>query len=220
MQQRKRDLAILIVLDILAFAIGNVLAHRSLSIPPFITVPLMVTTLIGLQYLLYRVTATYAKTRTFRIFYAVLLVVQFILNVYTNRDIPVNEIVRIAIVAYTLSLLVFCIMFYFIVQDMFANKHEGTYSLLAATAAIFTLIAVFGYLYSLIAVNDPTFVGVENPTGQEMIQRTFLMSHYVVAGFDVPGFTAEVLRNAAVVEAISANLFIIFVVGKLMANQK
>src|SRR5689334_13552136 len=186
MQQRKRYLAILVVLDVMAYVISNVLFHKSFSFPIVIAFPLMIITLIGIQFLLYIITATYARTKMFKICYAIVLIAQFVLNVYVNRDVPVSEFSATATLAYGLSLVAFSTMFYFIVQDMFANKHEGTYSLLAAVAAIFTLVAVFGYLYAIMAVSNHSLIGVESATGQQIIQRTFLLSHHVVAGFDAP----------------------------------
>src|SRR5689334_3944847 len=113
MQQRKRYLAILVVLDVMAYVISNVLFHKSFSFPIVIAFPMMIITLIGIQFLLYTITATYARTKIFRLCYAIVLILQFVLNVYVNRDTPVAGFSAIATLAYTLSLVAFLTMFYF-----------------------------------------------------------------------------------------------------------
>jgi hypothetical protein len=51
------------------------MVHKDAGIPLSITLPIMTLTLTVLQYLLWRVTASYARTKAFKIFYAGLLIV-------------------------------------------------------------------------------------------------------------------------------------------------
>jgi hypothetical protein len=220
MHRQKRDLAFLLVLQTFAMIIGSVIGHPDSQVPTIVTLPLMVIDLLLLQFLLYRVTAGYAKTKGFKIFYALLLIAQFVLNGIVNIETPLADTYVLANITYPISLIVFSIIFYLIVQDMFANRHESTYSLLAASSAYFLLAGIFGYLYAIIALQDPTLLDVKVATGHNLIQRSFEISQYVVAGFDVPDGVGGMLKNLAVVEAFMANLYIIFVVGRLMANQK
>jgi hypothetical protein len=220
MQRQKRDLAIMLVLTILAMIFGGVFGHPDSRVPMALATPLMITDLLLLQYLLYRVTAGYAKTRSFKIFYASLLVFQFALNAYVNRPgVTLSGFIGTATLTYTLSLLAFCIVFYFIIQDMFAKRHDITYSLLAASNAYFLIAETFGYLYSIIAVHNPMLLGFENVSGMALVQRTFEVSHFVVAGYDIPDYVAPIFKSFTVIEAFTANLFIIFVVGRLMATE-
>jgi hypothetical protein len=221
MQRRKRDLAIMLVLTVLAMIFGGIFGHPDSKIPVAIATPLMIGDLLLLQYLLYRVTAGYARTRSFKVFYAAVLIFQFALNGFLNRpDVAVSGATAIATLTYTLSLLAFCIVFYFIVQDMFANKHDITYSLLAASNAYFLIAEIFGYAYSIIAVHNPQLLGLSVPNGMQVVQRTFEVAHFVVAGYDLPEYVAPIFKALTVIEAFIANLFIIFVVGRLMANEK
>jgi preprotein translocase subunit YajC len=220
MQRQKRDLAFLLILQTLAMIIGSVLAHPDSNIPGAIVLPLMMIDLLCLQFLLYRVTAGYAKTLAFKIFYAVLVITQFALNAIVNVETPLAQTYVLASFTYPLSLVVFTIIFYFILQDMFANKHETTYSLLAASNAYFLIAGIFGYIYSIVVLQDASMLDIEIKTGQDIVRRTFELSHYVVAGFDVPDGVSGMLKNLAVVEAFMANLYIIFVVGRLMTSEK
>jgi hypothetical protein len=210
MRRRKRDLAILICLSVLAYIIGNVMVHKDAGIPLSITLPIMTLTLTVLQYLLWRVTASYARTKAFKIFYAGLLIVQFAISILANQETSLTDSVGLSMLSHAMSLMTYCIIFYFIVRDMFANKHDATYSLLAASNAYFLIAIIFGTLYALIAVRSPHLLGSDVTTGLQLVQRTFQMSHFVVAGFDVPAYAGELLQNMAVVEAFIANLFIIF----------
>jgi len=220
MQRQKRYLAYLLVLQALALIIGSVMAHPDSTIPTMITLPLMIVDLLLLQFLLYRVTAGYARARWFKIFYAVLCITQFVLNSFVNVEVPLAENYVLANIAYPLGAVVYATIFYFIIKDMFANKHETTYSLLAASNAYLLISIFFGCVYSEIALHNPGMLGVEILTGQDLVQRTFEISNYVVAGFDVQEGVGGMIKNLAVVEAYIANLYIIFVVGKLMTNEK
>jgi hypothetical protein len=83
------------------------------------------------------------------------LVTQFALNGITNAEAPLAETFVVAAFTYPISLFVFVIIFFFIVQDMFANKHESTYSLLAASNAYLIIAGIFGYAYAIIALHNP-----------------------------------------------------------------
>jgi hypothetical protein len=220
MQRQKRDLALLLVLQAFAMIFSAVLGHPDSKVPTEITTPMMIVDLLLLQFLLYRVTAGYAKTRSFKIVFGVLVIIQFALNGFINSESPLADTYALANIAYPLSLAVFTIIFYFIIKDMFANKHEPTYSLLAASNAYLLIATIFGYLYCIIVFQNPYTLDVELKTGLSLIQRTFEISHYVLVGFDVPDGVSGMVKNLAVVEASMANLYIIFVVGRLMSNQK
>src|SRR5687768_10955368 len=107
MHRQKRDLAFLLVLQTFAMIIGSVIGHHDSKVPSVITLPLMIIDLLLLQFLLYRVTAGYAKTRAFKIFYAVLLIAQFILNGIVNVETPIAETYLLANITYPISLIVF-----------------------------------------------------------------------------------------------------------------
>jgi hypothetical protein len=220
MRHKKRDFILLIVFQMMAFLVSSVAGERgAIAVPNGVLFILMLTVLLPAQYLMFRVTINFISKKSFKILYGSLMIVQMVFNGMTNREIHYTEIVVTATIGYVLSIVCFLIIFYVIIEDMFANKHDATYSLLAGTCAYLQIPVIFGYAFAIISLQAPSLLGPDINTGQSIIQIAFEASHYVAAGFDLPDSVGQLIKKIAVLESFLVNLYIIFIVGRLMANQ-
>ena len=78
---------------------------------------------------------------------------------------------------------------------------------------------LFCYLYSLVAVQNPAIVNADPLSIKTLLFNCMDYSWYVLAGIDYPGEKiGEELQSIAILESISANLFIVFIIGRLMSK--
>ena len=97
------------------------------------------------------------------------------------------------------------------------RKHDLTYSLLGASNIYFLIPVIFCYVYCLVAVHNPAIVNADPLTIKEVLFNCWDYSWYVLAGIDYPaGKIGEELQSIAILESISGNLFIVFIIGRLM----
>jgi hypothetical protein len=224
MEKKKRDFVWLIVLALLVYISAIILGQKDYTFPfpPKASIfPLMIIVLVFFYHRLYRVTSNYLEGKFFRIFYAVLLITQFVLTGFASREcVAFNEIVGVAVIAYLMDLISMSIIFYVIIKDMFANKHDITYGLLAATCAYLIIPVIFAYVYALLGLHNPALLNVDASSIRALMLTSFQTSHYIVAGFDIPEPMSDLIRSIGVLESFMANLYIVFVVGRLMINSK
>lgn len=93
------------------------------------------------------------------------------------------------------------------------------YSLLGASNIYFMIPIIFCYIYSLVAVHNPSLVHADPLIIKTLLFNCFDYSWFVIAGIDYPGEQiGEAIQSIAVLESISANLFIVFIIGRLMSK--
>jgi hypothetical protein len=221
--KKKKDFIALIILLTAGYFVSNVVNHPDYPIPfppKGLVMPLMIVILTSYQFFLYRVTANYVSNRKLRILYGTVLVAQVILGGMAARpDVGIRDVMTVAGVAYALEFASMAIVFTVIVYDMFANKHDINHSLLAATNAFLILPVMFGFVFSFVALFNPTLLGPNVSDLQMLINKSFEISHFIAAGMDPPDAIGSTLfKNIGVFEAFIVNLYIVFVVGKLMID--
>lgn len=220
MEKKKRDYIFLLVFMILSFVSLSPFTKLNppgSSYPPFISGVLMILW----YFFLYRITSNFYTSKGIRGTYAALLIFQLSFNAYINLDTDSNvaTLVIPASIGYAANLLGFSIVFYILLKDIFLQKHDLTYSLLGASNIYFMIPMLFCYVYSLVAVHDPSLVHADPLILKTVLFNCLDYSWYIVAGIDYPGEKiGEEIQSIAILESISANLFVVFIIGRLMSK--
>ena len=107
-----------------------------------------------------------------------------------------------------------------VTKDIFMHAHDTVYSLLGAANIYIGTPILFATVYSILESMEPGLLGISYNDSGEMFFQAYHYSWYVVTGLENP--IAEnvnsTILNIAAFESALANLFIIFVVGKLMSK--
>lgn len=111
------------------------------------------------------------------------------------------------------------IVIYFVILDMFSGEKLSPQKLWGA-ACVYLMIAIcFGSLYDLISILQPGALGVPVRLGLESYTGCIHYSLAILGGqdpvFDQP---IRIIRSIAVIEAIWGNLFVVLLVGRLLAK--
>lgn len=107
-----------------------------------------------------------------------------------------------------------------VTKDIFLHSHDTVYSLLGAANIYLGTPITFATIYSLLESLEPGLLGIQYVESGEMFFKAYNYSWYVVTGLENPiaeGVNSTIL-NIAAFESALANLFIIFVVGRLMSK--
>jgi hypothetical protein len=223
MEKKKRDYIFLLASMILSFVGLHIVLQLGITFQSEFTqkVAEVLTFLVIVSWhiFLYRVTSNFYKSKLIRGLYAGLLIFQVCLIVFVNRQeqVAISSLLWPASIAYTCFLISFSIVFNLLLKDIFLQKHDLTYSLLGASNIYFLIPVIFSYLFSLVAVQDPTMVHADNFTIKTVLYNCSEYSWYVMAGIDYPGEKiSAAIQSMAIMESISGNLFIVFIIGRLM----
>lgn len=220
LKKKQRDYVLLLVFMILSFV--SITVWRKL--PWIAEVSLLgdvfrAVTIGGWYVVLYMITANFYSNKWFRFGYAALLVFQTSFNAYVHREGQgVDGFTTAATIAYIANLVGFSVVFYILLKDIFSVKHHLIYSLLGASNIYFMIPVIFGYIFSLIAIYDPSVIDADPNELISILFRCFDLAWYTLAGIDFPGHVAEAVESIAILESISANLFIVFIIGRLMSK--
>ena len=219
LQRRKRDYIWLLICMIGSYiALGPV----TTLFPPESLVPEALTdlTLLPWFYICFRVTSNFHSSRAMIILYAALLVFQAMFNGYVHFLAVGNvaELAAMASIGYAANIVGFGVVFYILLQDIFSQKHDLAYGLLGASNIYFLIPILFTYIYSLLAVHNPGLIGAGPDQVNSVLLNSFNYSWYVIAGIDYPGAIGDSIRQVAVLESISGNLFVVFIIGRLMVK--
>ena len=220
MEKRKRDYIFLLTFMILSFITITPMTKNS---PPDNNFQILLSgaTVVLWYIFCYRVTSNFYAGKWIRGAYAILLIFQLTFNSYINlkTNTDISTLVVPASIGYTANLIGFSLVFYILLRDIFSKKHDLTYSLLGASNIYFMIPMLFCYLYSLIAVHNPAIVNADPLTIKTLLFNCMNYNWYVLAGIDYPGEKiGEELQSIAILESISANLFIVFIIGRLMSK--
>jgi len=170
---------------------------------------------------MYRITASYYSNRWILVSYAGLLTFQLLFNMWIHRDshTAISSLVVPAIISYLANLTGFGIVFYIMLKDIFSRRHDLGYALLGATNIYFMVPVIFSYVFCLVAIHDPSLVQADPMAIRTLLFNCFDYGWYVLAGLDPPGeMYGDVIRSIAILESISASLFMVFIIGRLMTK--
>ena len=217
-KKRKVDYIFLLTFMVLSFVFITPLS-KILSLGHIVQQVLSGLTTVVWYIFCYRVTSNFYKSKWFKITYACLLTFQLIFNgyIFEQENTQITSLVLPASIGYVANLVGFSLVFYILLKDIFMRKHDLTYSLLGASNIYFLIPVIFCYIYSLVAVHNPSIVNADPFTIKEVLFNCWDYSWYVLVGIDYPaGKIGEELQSIAILESISADLFIVFIIGRLM----
>ena len=222
MEKKKQDFIFLLILMIASFISYNILGKLSQPDSQPSPIEILATIiLIGWYITLYRVTSNFYSNKWIRGAYASLLILQFTLNAYVILQVntPISELVVPASIAYVVNLMGFSIVFYLLLKDIFSQKHDLVYSLLGASSIYFMIPIIFAYIYCLVAVQNPSLVNADPLEIRTLLFNCIDYSWFIVAGIDYSREKiGDIIQTIAILESISANLFIVFIIGRLMSK--
>jgi hypothetical protein len=217
MQKIKRDYVFMLVFMILSFIFLGPLGKIGKGNIRMVEAGTAII-VISWYFFCYRVTANFSG-KWLKIGYAMLLVFQIsALSFVSLKDgIPISSITGIATIAYCANLIGFSLVFYIMLKDIFSQRHDLVHSLLGASNIYLMIPILFSYLFSLVAVQNPGWVHADPMSIKTLLVNCFNYSLYTFAGVDYPGEKiAEEIQSIGVFESLSGNLFIVFVIGRLM----
>jgi hypothetical protein len=217
MEKKKRDYIFMLVFMVLSFICLGPLS-KLYGVGNRAVETLTGVILISWYIFCYRVTSNFS-VRWVKVSYAFLLLFQlsFITYVHMQDQKAISEQVISATIAYCANLVGFSLVFYIMLRDIFSQKHDLTYSLLGASNIYLMIPVLFSYLFSTVAVRHPEWVHADYFSIKTVLANCFEYSYYVMAGMDYPGEKiGEAIQSIGIFEAISGNLFIVFVIGRLM----
>jgi hypothetical protein len=117
------------------------------------------------------------------------------------------------------SLLSFIILLYFMIIDIFREKHDITYRLWGSASIYMLIGASFGLFFTLLEIMLPAEFQLNTPYDIFHFIPCYNFSFYNLAGMDSPFDNFSVLvKNIAVIESIFSNLYIVLVVGRLLSK--
>jgi hypothetical protein len=119
----------------------------------------------------------------------------------------------------TCTFISFIFLLYFMLLDIFSEKHEITYRLWGSACIYLLFAATFSLLYTLLETLVPAEFALENTGNVFRFMPCYALSFYTIAGIDSPFENFSMLvKNITVVESIFANLYIVLVVGRLLTR--
>jgi hypothetical protein len=163
---------------------------------------------------------TNSKAVQYTIVTLIWLSVLLSISIGTEKISPQNSYFT-SILAFSLgcSIVSFSIVLYYMIIDIFKEKHEISYRLWGSACIYLLFGAVFGLLYGFLEVLIPNEFMVDTPIDAFHIIPCYNLSFYTLSGIDSPFENFSMLvKNLTVIEAIFSNLFIVLVVGRLLAR--
>jgi hypothetical protein len=219
LERRKRDYIFLLAIMILSFVS---LGPLTTLMPPGSPIPMAVSgvTIIAWYLLCFRITANFYSSPSVRWLYGGLLVFQLTFNGYINFQTEANasELALPASIGYLANIAGFGVVFYILLQDIFRQRHDLAYSLLGASNIYFLIPILFTYVYCLVAVHNPATIGADPARIETVLLNSFNYSWHILASVDYPGTVGDGLQLIGVLESIAGNLFMVFIIGRLMTK--
>ena len=105
-------------------------------------------------------------------------------------------------------------------KDIFLNQHHTSYSLIGAANIYLGTPIIFTTIYAGFEVTHPGLMGFEYNEFLQLFGYCIEYSWYVLTGLENPiaGNVNKTILNVSIFESLVGNLFIIFVVGRLLAK--
>ena len=171
-------------------------------------------------YLLWDMLRNYTRSKTLLIMLLILIMGTFSFGViFINPFFTLIEgtVFRIAagIIMFTLLVVEISVM-YFTIMEMFKRDLPVNERLLGATCIYLIMGISFASVYEIIATINETSMAFDLPLGTQHFMKSISFSFLTLAGIDNPYTCSELVINVSAIEAIWGNLFIVFVVGRLL----
>jgi hypothetical protein len=184
-------------------------------------VPTLFFSVLGIYvYLLWDMLRNYTRSKMLLISLLILIMGTFLIGViFINPFFTLIEGTTFRILAgvimATLLTVEFFVM-YFTIVEMFKRDLPVSERLLGATCIYLIMGIAFGSVFEIISVIDPSSLQFGLPLGTLHFMKSISYSFLILAGMDNPYACSELILNVSTIEAIWGNLFVVFVVGRLL----
>jgi hypothetical protein len=171
-------------------------------------------------FLLWDMLRNYTKSRTLLLFLLVLIMGTFLTGViFVNPFIALLEMREFRIVTCLIMatlLMVETFVVYFTITEIF--KHDLSVSERMWGAACIYLITgiAFGSVYEIIDIISISSLDFGIPLGTLHFIKSISFSFHILAGTGISYPCSELVTNITTIESLWGNLFIVFVVGRLL----
>jgi hypothetical protein len=119
----------------------------------------------------------------------------------------------------SLSFVSFIILLFYMINDIFKEKHDIIYRLWGSASIYMLIGSTFGLFFTLLEIIIPNEFMINTPFDIFHFIPCYNFSFYNLAGIDCPFENFSMLvRNIAVIESIFSNLYIVLVVGRLLSK--
>ena len=216
----KKVVPIQIALLLSAFLGKGVMDLFNISYRDIITEMLFFSILGIYVFLLWDMLRNYTKSKALLLFLLILIMGTFLIGViFVNPFVTLLEMREFRVVTcliMTTLLLVECSVIYFTITEIF--KHDLSVSERMWGAACIYLVAgiAFGSVYEIIDIISITSLDFGIPLGTQHYIKSISFSFHILAGTGISYPSTELVTNITAIESLWGNLFIVFVVGRLL----
>lgn len=123
------------------------------------------------------------------------------------------------ILSFTCNIISYGLLLLYMLVDIFKEKHEISYRLWGSASIYLLYGALFGLIYSLLEILIPQEFMITVHLDIFRIVPCYTLSFYTLSGIDSAFENFSLLvTNLSVIEALFSNLFIVLVVGRILAK--
>jgi hypothetical protein len=171
-------------------------------------------------YLLWDMLRNYTKSRALLICLLILIMGTFLIGVvFVNPFFtllnPLEFRIATALIMTTLLFVEISVVYFTITEIFKRDLAIGERMWGAACIYLITGIA-FGSFYEIIDIISLTSLDFQTPLGTHHFIKSITFSFNILAGTEIPYVCNELVTNVTIIEALWGNLFIVFVVGRLL----
>ncbi|HSZ25606.1 MAG TPA: hypothetical protein VK766_07815 [Cytophagaceae bacterium] len=171
-------------------------------------------------FLLWDMLRNYTRSKWLLIILLILIMGTFFIGfVFINPFFSLIEGTMLKILAGVVMfnlLLVEISVIYFTLIEMFKRDLPISERLLGATCIYLIIGIAFGGLYEIISLINDASIPFNLPLGTLHFMKSISFSFMTLAGIDNPYTCSELIINLSAMESVWGNLFIVFVVGRLL----
>ncbi len=209
-----------IILLLVTMLFKNILELFDLAHTDKVTEILFFSVLGVYVYLLWDMLRNYTRNRFLLLALLVLIMGTFLTGViFINPFFTLIDGIVFRIVAGLIMFTLLCVeisVMYFTVAEMFKIDLPINERLLGATCIYLITGIAFGSIYEIIGLINATHLPFDLPMGTLHFMKSISFSFLTLGGIDNPYVCSELVIHLTAIEAIWGNLFIVFVVGRLL----
>jgi len=184
---------------------------------------IMGTVMLAMNFLAYQLLKDLTESKFIRILTSTLLVSGMFLGIATGQ-IPVIKLntplyYSLTVFSMCCTLTAFFMLLYFMLYDIFNEKHDILYRLWGAACIYLLIGAMFGIVYFILEIFFPAEFGLTQLPDIFQFVKCYAFSFYTLSGVDQPFENfSQLVRNVSVIESIFSNLYIVLLVGRLLSK--
>ena len=226
--KRKKAYLYLILLQIIAYIIAYVMlemARQGKGILPFDVVSILhLIVLFSMSLASFNIVHRFMNNRI-KILFATLLLLNIVfgnLIFYPYSALSQNTAHVLYILTQVIFLISMGIILYIVITDIFSQRHDLSYSLLGAINIYLVITSIFAAIYSIYEAAYPGIITGTTISLENIFSTCHIFSMYLMVGVDVPDFQQAnvIIRHIGLLEALTSNIFIIFIVGRLLTKDQ